>query len=372
MTDVLVMGAAIVHHGRVLVARRTHPPAAAGGWEFPGGKVEPGETPEAAVVREVREELGCGVAVTGMLAGESPIRARYVLRVALAELTSGEPVPHEHDAVRWLGPEELDDVAWLEADLPFLPELRKILLDGERLPGGNVGGAVRIGKTVRRATGPWTPSVHALLEHLTRHGLPCLPTVLGTDERGREVLTFLPGRVFDVDTELLTEAQLASMVRWTRTFHEAVADFHHDGPWRFFGVDEPELVTHNDIAPYNTCFQGDALVGVFDWDLAGPSTRLLEVAHLAWNGVPLHRALDPGQAARRVELIADTYGGPSARDILHAVPTRAQLAIDGIRTAIANGDEGMRNLAAIGEPERTERYLAELMTRIPSIEKELT
>jgi 8-oxo-dGTP diphosphatase len=135
---VVVMGAAIVHGGRVLAARRTSPEALAGGWELPGGKVEPGEDPDRAVVREVAEELGCAIGVTGHLSGESPIRDGYVLRVALAALTEGEPVPREaeHDAVRWLDPEELHVVAWLGPDLPFLDELRKVLVDArsEREP----------------------------------------------------------------------------------------------------------------------------------------------------------------------------------------------------------------------------------------------
>ena len=368
---VLVMGAAIIRDGRVLAARRTHPPQAAGGWELPGGKVEPGEDAESAVVREIGEELGCRIAVTGHLAGEVPVADGYVLRVALARITDGEPVPHEHDAVRWLAAEQLEDVGWLAADRPFLAELRGLLLDGDRLPGGNVGGAVRIGRTVRRPTGPWTSSVHALLHHLAKQQVPCVPTVLGIDERDREVLTFLPGQVVDVDSDLLSEAQLGSFADWTRTFHAAVADFDDPGPWRFFGVEHPETIAHNDLAPYNVCFAGDRLAGVFDWDLAGPSTRLLELGHLAWNGVPLYRPLDAAHAARRLRVIADGYGGPSARDILNAVPGRARLAVDGIRTAIARGDEGMRNLAAVGEPERTERCLADLVSRIPSIEKEL-
>ena len=61
-----VVGAAILAGGRVLAARRTSPPEAAGRWEFPGGKVEPGETAEAALCREVAEELGCRIAVTGL------------------------------------------------------------------------------------------------------------------------------------------------------------------------------------------------------------------------------------------------------------------------------------------------------------------
>ena len=76
MTDqprVPVVGAAIVRDGRVLAARRTTPASAAGRWEFPGGKVEPGETPDAALVREVAEELGCTIAVTAWLPGAAAI-----------------------------------------------------------------------------------------------------------------------------------------------------------------------------------------------------------------------------------------------------------------------------------------------------------
>lgn len=117
------MGAAIVRDGRVLAARRTTPPEAAGRWEFPGGKVEVGETPEVALVREIAEELGCTIEVTGWLPGEVGIGERYVLTVALARIVAGVPVPHEHDEVRWLTVEELGDVDWLEPDRPFLPHL---------------------------------------------------------------------------------------------------------------------------------------------------------------------------------------------------------------------------------------------------------
>ena len=125
---VAVVGAAIVRGGRVLTARRTAPPEAAGRWEFPGGKVEPGESPEAALVREIREELGCAVEVTGWLPGEVPIGERHLLTVALAVLTGdSDPDPSEHDEVRWLTAAELDDVDWLEPDRPFLAELAHVL-----------------------------------------------------------------------------------------------------------------------------------------------------------------------------------------------------------------------------------------------------
>ena len=125
-----VVGAAILREGRVLAARRTFPAEAAGRWEFPGAKVEPGETPEDALGREVAEELGCTVAVTGWLPGEVAIGERHVLRVATVELVAGEPVPHEHDEVRWLGGADLGDVDWLEPDRPFLPHLARHLALG--------------------------------------------------------------------------------------------------------------------------------------------------------------------------------------------------------------------------------------------------
>ena len=324
------------------------------------------------MVREVREELRCEVAVTCMLPGASTVKPGYTLRVALAELVDGEPVPHEHDAMRWLGPEELADVDWLEPDLPFLDELRQILLDGHRLEGGNVGGAVRIGRTVRRPVGPWTPAVHRLLDHLNERGLRATPHVLGTDARDREVLTYLPGRIVDVDDELLSDAQLADLTRWTRELHDATQGWHDQGPWRYFDVDGAEVVGHNDVAPYNVVFDGDRVVGVFDWDLSGPTTRLFELAHLAWSGVPLYRPTPDADVARRLQLMASTYGGVDARAVLRAVPVLKQVGIDGIRSWITAGDPAGLAQAAVGEPERTEVALAGLVERLPAIERELS
>ncbi|MFT4218724.1 MAG: phosphotransferase [Micropruina sp.] len=364
-----VVGAAIVRHGCVLAARRSYPAAEAGRWEFPGGKVDADEAPESALAREITEELGCTVEVVRWLPGTSAGSDRgrgFELRVAVCALVADEPSGIEHDALRWLGPEELDAVDWLEPDRPFLPELREFLLDGEDLPGGNVGGAVRIGSTVRRPTGPWTPAVHALLAHLAEAGLPAVPRVHGIDARGREVLDYLPGRVIDVNAEMLTEAQLASLGGWLRTLHAAASGFDDDGPWRFFGVDAPTLITHNDVAPYNVTFDGDQVAGVFDWDLAGPSHPACDLGHTAWTAIPLFRPIPEAEAARRLRIFADAYG-TDPFTVLDAVRPRVQLAIDGIREAVRRGNQGMINLAAQGEPERTERALAGFLARWDAI-----
>ncbi|MCF2532969.1 (deoxy)nucleoside triphosphate pyrophosphohydrolase [Yinghuangia soli] len=114
---VIVVGAAILHAGRVLAARRSAPAHLAGGWEFPGGKLEPGETEAAALVRECQEELGVTVRAVARLPGVWPLNQGYVLHLWRAELLAGEPQPLEdHSELRWLAPHELDDVAWLPQD----------------------------------------------------------------------------------------------------------------------------------------------------------------------------------------------------------------------------------------------------------------
>jgi Phosphotransferase enzyme family len=242
--------------------------------------------------------------------------------------------------------------------------------DDEVHLAGNVGGAVRVGDTVRRATGLWTPAVHALLGYLADR-VPHIPRVLGHDEQGREVLSYLPGHVLDEEREMLSTGQLAALVRWTRAFHDAVAGFSHPGPWRYCPFPGPTLIGHNDIAPYNVSFQGDDLTGVFDWDMAGPTTPLLELAFLAWNGVPLWRDTGPRAAAARLRVIAAAYGGPGPAQILHAVPGRIQAMLDWIPAAAAAGDEGMAHLMALGEPGRSARSLAGLVQRIPAIAGQL-
>lgn len=242
--------------------------------------------------------------------------------------------------------------------------------EGVRLPGGNVAGAYRLGETVRRATGPWTPAVHALLDHLASKQTPAVPRVHGIDERGREILDFLPGRIVDVDAERLSDAQLIELTRFARRLHQDTAGFNHPGPWRFPGPPHATGIGHNDLAPYNVCFDGDRLVGVFDWDLAGPTTPALELGLIAWTAVPLFTPDPLEQQAYRLGLIADTFGGITADELLDATLARTQLAIDGIAAAVAAGDPGMVHLAeTTGEPERMRRARADLIDRAPELRR---
>ncbi|HEY0540737.1 MAG TPA: (deoxy)nucleoside triphosphate pyrophosphohydrolase [Actinoallomurus sp.] len=120
----LVVGAAIIADGRLLAAQRSAPVELAGGWELPGGKVEPGETDEEALIRECREELGIEVAVGQRVGEDWPLHTGYIMHVWTAAIADGEPTALEHSELRWLTEAELFDVPWLPADLRVIEAVR--------------------------------------------------------------------------------------------------------------------------------------------------------------------------------------------------------------------------------------------------------
>ncbi|WP_433469933.1 (deoxy)nucleoside triphosphate pyrophosphohydrolase [Spirillospora sp. CA-128828] len=129
--DLVVVGAAIVSAGRLLGAQRAEPPHMAGGWELPGGKVDPGESDEDALVRECDEELAVKVRLGRRVGGDWRLSERALLRVWTAEIVEGEPQALEHLALRWLAPHEVYDVDWLPGDRPVIGALvREGLLRG--------------------------------------------------------------------------------------------------------------------------------------------------------------------------------------------------------------------------------------------------
>jgi 8-oxo-dGTP diphosphatase len=130
MREIHVVGAAIIDAGQCLVARRGPGMSLAGQWEFPGGKVEQGEDPRAALAREIREELGLEIDA-GDLLGSGHVddgATRIRLDVYAARVTRGELRLTEHSEARWIGPHEIDSLEWAAADRPVLADVRRTLL----------------------------------------------------------------------------------------------------------------------------------------------------------------------------------------------------------------------------------------------------
>jgi len=121
-----VVGAVLVVDGRVLACRRSSPPELAGGWEFPGGKIEPDESPAAAIERECREELGIEVRAVGALGRADD--GRVELELWQVVLVDGTPAPRsDHDLLAFVGADELDAPGWLPIDRALLDVVRRLL-----------------------------------------------------------------------------------------------------------------------------------------------------------------------------------------------------------------------------------------------------
>ena len=129
---VLVVAVALVDpEGRVLIAQRPEGKKMAGLWEFPGGKVEAGETPEGALIRELAEELGISVKEPCLapftFASHTYPDFHLLMPLFICRRWEGMPAPHEHAALKWVRPRDLSLYPMPAADLPLIPMLRDLL-----------------------------------------------------------------------------------------------------------------------------------------------------------------------------------------------------------------------------------------------------
>jgi Phosphotransferase enzyme family len=222
-----------------------------------------------------------------------------------------------------------------------------------KLPGGNTVGAVLIGDVIHKKASPWTPTVHALLRYLEDAGFDGAPRALGFDDQGRERLTYLPGETIgDRDPWpgwASADSMLTQVGRWLRRVHDLTADFTPpaDEQWFIGGTMRPGLIVgHQDAAPYNAVVDGDRLVGFFDWDIAGPSTREFDLAFSALPWVPLASPSagtpDLDERSRRFHLLLDAYGYDGDRHVFATViPERARGQAGVIRRMADDGDAAM-------------------------------
>ena len=163
----------------------------------------------------------------------------------------------------------------------------------EKLLGGNLSDAVRLGDTVRRRAGPWTPSVHALLRYLEQAGFEA-PRALGVDEQGREILTFVEGEAHPGWPDprpqwTFDDEHLVSAAKLLRRYHDLVAGFTPPASarWRLVAPASHEIICHNDWSPWNAVYRDRRVAVMVDWDMAGPGSRLWDLANAAYSWVPL-------------------------------------------------------------------------------------
>jgi len=171
------------------------------------------------------------------------------------------------------------------------------------LLGGDVTeGVVRVGDTVRRPTGPHSPRVRLVLEHLASVGFTGCPRWLGTDERGRDMLTFVPGEVAGRPWPawVADDQRICSVARLVRAYDDAMAPLGlpalatgdlaslplpPETPPLTPGP--PELIGHLDVTPENVVFREGKAIALIDFDLARPATRVEEMCNVLLWWAPL-------------------------------------------------------------------------------------
>jgi hypothetical protein len=195
------------------------------------------------------------------------------------------------------------------------------------LLGGDVTeGVVRVGDTVRRPVGAHSAAVQHYLRHLAAVAFDAAPRFLGIDAKGREVLTYLPGEPGGrpLHAWAATEPVLVGIARMQRRLHDASAGFtlppgvEWQLPVLIEGVptpyDAPDMVAQNDMTPDNIVFRDHEPVGLIDFDLSGPTTRLLDIVTTLLYWAPLRAPVDRDPVLRdadsghRMRVYADAYG----------------------------------------------------------------
>jgi hypothetical protein len=244
------------------------------------------------------------------------------------------------------------------------------------LTGGNMTPVVRVGDTVRRGAGPWTPTIHALLEHLRATGFDQVPEPLGIDEQGREIISFLPGRVgtYPLADYVLSDSTLDTVARTLRAYHDATLDFAAPpgATWQWPAHEPVEVICHNDFAPYNMLFEDGRLTGIIDWDLASPGPRVWDMGYAAYRFVPLTDPANPdvtnpgvAEQARRLARFCDAYGtGIEPQAVAETAVAILRNLVAFIRREAAAGDPAQTAVLERGDVGIYERDIAYVEERL--------
>lgn len=246
------------------------------------------------------------------------------------------------------------------------------------LEGGDVNVVVRVGDTVRRPQGEWSPAVHALLRHFEAVGFEGAPRFLGVDEQGREILSFVDGDAALAPLPAGDEV-LVELGRLLRRVHEAVESFEPPADAAWFTGGTGPLICHRDLFPPNVILRGGKPAALIDWDLAGPAEPIHDVVSAASHWAPLRTDVDEwglpsDRRPERVRILCDAYG-LSAEDRARFVDKTIQIRHGGYELHKRLGGEqrlpGWREMWDAGSGERIQGNLRLLEELRPDLEAAL-
>lgn len=247
------------------------------------------------------------------------------------------------------------------------------------LVGGNVTTVVRVADTVRRPITSHSSTIHALLIHLEQVGFVGCPRFLGSDQQGREILSFLPGEAGFADYLWEDQAVIAA-ARLLRSYHDATTTFipPADAHWQQVTSNsgQHEVICHHDFAPYNLICQYRQPVALIDFDLAGPGPRLRDIAYGAYwfaplsfssNLTPLALA-DLHNHAHRLQLFCHTYGSEPTAALLDMIETVLNDMCNWLQAGAVQGNMNVKRMIAEGHLAHWQRELQAFRQQRPVIE----
>lgn len=194
----------------------------------------------------------------------------------------------------------------------------------EPLSGGRDLKIIKENDSVIRPAGPWTRTVHALLDHLRKSGIDFTPVPRGLTEDGSEILSYLPGDVCNGSLEGTARAAtvLSSAAQLLRRYHDATVGFAvENARWQLVEREPFEVICHGDFAPYNVVLADDRVVGIIDFDTAHPGPRAWDVCYALYRFAPITSAENPDafgtltEQVERARMFCDAYGLPMAQRV---------------------------------------------------------
>lgn len=208
----------------------------------------------------------------------------------------------------------------------------------------------RIDNTIHRPTHWWTRSVHDLLNYLEKVGFPYSPRVIGFDNEGREILTYIEGESGKEGWfKIHSDEGLANFAKLLKSYHEAVAGYkpHKDAEWAYSPntLKPGEIICHGDFAPWNIAWNGDKPVGLLDWDFVLPAKPEYDILYALEYAAPFrsdertlkeHHFTEVPDRKRRIQIFLESYG-TDLSDVTHKVAQVQRQAIAHVKYLADHG-----------------------------------
>jgi len=227
------------------------------------------------------------------------------------------------------------------------------MVEKEILAGGRVGKIFREDDIVRRPANKWTIHIHQFLNYLHENGVSFVPKPIGITEQNDELITYMPGDVFNypLPKKLLSEEALISSAKLLYKFHEVsktyVSKLTMDEQWMLPSVEPIEVMCHGDFAPYNVTTNNGIAIGIIDFDTLHPGSKMWDIVYGLYRFVPL--SWDANTEAnftlqekiKRTALFLDTYGinADARKNTVKLLISRLQALMSFMQAEAANGNE---------------------------------